>query len=229
MKKCRKKLPGKKLASEPKIRTQKFRPGTGMIHPTFRMIHPGTSMISTFFILPNCSSLYHGLAEGGRRQERFAWYWFYFSTIDINADRTIAQPTENQQRQRIDGLLHAADKAHECEHRLGVWNFLLRHEWIPSQAHHTPGTTWLELLFLYVLEGGTLPSGCDKERTVLSIRRVLAEFKLLVRSLVSIGLKSSDQELFAPARAREYALEHFGHRVICAIYPCQDCRGGGTA
>ena len=50
------------LAGEPKIYTQKFHPGTGMNHPTFRMIHPGTSMSSTFFIQANCRSLQYAMS-----------------------------------------------------------------------------------------------------------------------------------------------------------------------
>ena len=86
----------------------------------------------------------------------------------------------------------------------------MHYEWIPIDDSTRPGTTWAELLFIYLIGGGHLRCRSASTLKRVTIKFALCEFRREVKNLVQIGLCLPDRSLFLPSRAKQYALQRLG-------------------
>ena len=99
-----------------------------------------------------------------------------------------------------------------------VWKFMVAHSWKPTADSATPGSTWIELLWLSLLGGGKLHCQNDIGVARISVAQAVNEFKTIVKRLACIGLTETGRALFQPSQARDHPLQRLGiHSYLPSI------------
>ena len=102
--------------------------------------------------------------------------------------------------------------------KLSVWKFMLAHTWKPTIDVATPGTTWIELLWLYLGGGGKLRCQNDLCVTRVTVAQAVKEFKTIAKHLACIGLTATGRAMFKPSQARDHPLQRLGiHSYLPSI------------
>ncbi len=107
------------------------------------------------------------------------------------------------------GELHGGNLLTPTMH---VWTFLRFAQWQPTIACQN-GNSWHELLALFQIKGGMLRANdalADDFQIGSSIRKDLADFKLLVRRALDIYGSIGDTSPFRPARDKNHRLQMYG-------------------
>ena len=112
--------------------------------------------------------------------------------------------------QAMQGLLPVSDNVANDQVRMMVWRFVIGHEWTPTRVPSVSGTTWVELLWLYLMGGGRLNCQKDIGVTCVKMCRALKEFRGVVKSLAAIGLTAANREIFSASHARDFPLQKLG-------------------
>ena len=81
---------------------------------------------------------------------------------------------------------------------------------MPTAEINIGGTTWLELLFVYLSGGGHLECVGERMFKRVNIRTALAEFKAAFRLVIACGLDADGASLFLPAQCKDFLLYRLG-------------------
>ena len=63
-----------------------------------------------------------------------------------------------------------------------------------------PGTTWLELLLMYLIGGGNLIIKDDIHTRKVTLRMVMAEFKNVFKNVMNNAIEQEDRAMFKPSQ-----------------------------